>query len=365
MQASTFIYRYFVLSALILLMLVSSSLVVVAQAERSRGPIYLDTVTTTSIALRWNKQVDVTTYTVCLGRNASTIATSDTTIVLNNLQPATSYRILVGVGSTCGTRMIECYNHIVVSTLTPALQSITYDGRLVSFGGTAQGQRLLIDSNSTVFYQGPNPIESMPQLESLLLSLWQQQVPMDSVVVVEGYNGIGSACLGLVSPAAYGASINIKMARLLTESERIFLQGLQIRPVWWMWDYTFTNRAPTAAQKNGTPYYSACYQTRLYGFPRAVSVQNTPQATSSLMVVPQPLTGNGECRVTVPNTLTADIRLVNMLGQTVVVLAQGQRLLSGVHTFPIASAGLANGVYAVQVVSGGRILHTQSIVVAR
>ncbi len=108
---------------------------------------------------------------------------------------------------------------------------------------------------------------------------------------------------------------------------------------------------------------------RYYNF---ASTTNTTSVSSTtqperlqVQIVPQPVEGQATMTITTPSPLTADIRLVNMLGQTVAVLAQGQRLSAGTTTLPIASTGLASGVYAVQIVSGGRILHTQSVVVAR
>jgi hypothetical protein len=106
--------------------------------------------------------------------------------------------------------------------------------------------------------------------------------------------------------------------------------------------------------------------SRYYNFARALSVGSATQPERlQVQIAPQPVEGNTTMTITTPSPMTADVRLVNMLGQIVAVLAQGQRLSAGTTTLPIASAGLASGVYAVQVVSNGRILHTQSVVVAR
>ncbi len=110
-------------------------------------------------------------------------------------------------------------------------------------------------------------------------------------------------------------------------------------------------------------------------FSRYYNLTNTSNTTSvsgtaqqerlQVQIAPQPIEGQATITITTPSPLTADIRLVNMLGQTIAVLAQGQRLSAGVNALSIASAGLASGVYAVQVVESGRILHTQSVVVTR
>ncbi len=110
--------------------------------------------------------------------------------------------------------------------------------------------------------------------------------------------------------------------------------------------------------------------TRYYNFTNttnnttSVAGINQPERLQ-VQIAPQPIDGNATMSITTASPLTTDIRLVNMLGQTVAVLAQGHRLSVGTNMFPVVSTGLASGVYAVQIISGGRILHTQSIVVAR
>ena len=105
---------------------------------------------------------------------------------------------------------------------------------------------------------------------------------------------------------------------------------------------------------------------RYYNFSTTTSVRTTQQEPELAMrISPQPLSGAGLMSLTVQRPRTADIRVVNMLGQIVATLAQGQLFSIGETTIPCSFEALSSGVYAVQVVSGGRILHTQNIVVTR
>lgn len=106
---------------------------------------------------------------------------------------------------------------------------------------------------------------------------------------------------------------------------------------------------------------------RYYNFSTtATSVRSTQQEFGlALRMSPQPLFGAGVVTLTVQRPLTADIRVVNMLGQTIATLAQGRLFSIGETVLPCSVDALSSGVYAVQIVEQGRVLCTQAVVVAR
>jgi hypothetical protein len=108
------------------------------------------------------------------------------------------------------------------------------------------------------------------------------------------------------------------------------------------------------------------YQYRYYNFSTTTSVRSTQQESGLVVrMSPQPLSGMGMLTLATQRPLIADIRVVNMLGQTVAVLAERRLFSIGETVIPCSVEALSSGVYAVQVVSGGRVVHTQSVVVTR
>jgi hypothetical protein len=364
------LYSAILRSLMILCFVLSYTNTIFAQQEipRGRGIIYLDSVTATSLSIRWNKLSDASAYAVCAffdnGQQRSTIITSDTTLTFRNLQPGSAYSIIIVVNTTCSVRPTQqtCYNDIAGTTLTPELQNFTYDSRFVPFNrNDTTGVPQLVDS--TIFYRLNDVTLPMGNIEKLLVDLRRMQIPMDSVVVTEGYNGIGTPCRTVVSPVANGGTIILKMTRPLSESEKTSLRSMSIIPT----SRILFGEFPTNSQLPATTTSIASQiQKRLYVFPRTTSARGTQQEPGlAVRISPQPLSGAGLLTLMVQRPIIADIRVVNMLGQIVATLAQGQLFSTGETTIPCSFEALSSGVYAVQVVSGGRILHTQNIVVTR
>jgi hypothetical protein len=327
----------------------------------------LDSVTTTSFSIRWNKLSDANTYTVCAIGQQGSIITSDTVLTFRNLQPATMYIVIIGVGSsTCSvgfSTQQTCYNHIYVTTLTPTLQNFTYDSRFVPFNRN-DSTRVPQFVDSTIFYRGngSNIPGSIEQLETLLLTLQRLQIPMDSVVIKEGYGGSVTPCLNAATPSGDYATVILKMTRPLSESEKNSLRSMSIIPT----SRILFGEFPVNSQVRGQISYSSQIQQRLYVLPRATSTRTTQQELGlALHMSPQPLSGAGLLTLTAQRPLTADIRVVNMLGQTVATLAQGRLFSTGETVLPCSVSALSGGVYAVQIVEQGRVLLTQAVIVAR
>ncbi len=257
------------------------------------------------------------------------------------------------------------FPHFISNTFSASPAEVT-DSRVMSIPSEPplDAQDSLNYFMYTVSSNSP-PLRFISVIDSTLGVLAQQGYPLRDVWVRDFHLGLCSGDLVAVSYVYAFIRLRrpspdfITALRQAVSSAR-FLDVIQAP--------FSTQSVPSTRQTIGQMIgFTTSYQfTRYYNFTRTTSVGGTSQPERlQVQIAPQPIEGQATMTITTPSALTADIRLVNMLGQTIAVLAQGQRLSAGTTTLPIASTGLASGVYAVQVVSSGRILHTQSVVVTR
>ncbi len=341
-------------------------------AQVPRGvPVIVDSISLTTVRLRWTRE-SISTQSVFLvsyftsqsysglfwfseerQQDMTTIATRDTAITLTGLRPNQLYTLVVtsaGITPSQNAFPPYCVGNTAFTTLSERFVAQIQSGSTHQWSGFVVQQAPR--SDSTYYQLSSRVLDSLgyltlPVADRLLGRMIDAGIAIDTAWVETGYGGLGSLCSRVVATVSYPGNFMIKLSR---RDNRVEQFGFAYPGI-------FT--VPRARQSNMNG------ETRRYVFPRSVSVQSSPQVTSALMVVPQPLSGNGECRVTLRQSVTADIVLTTLQGKTALVFAKGIALRQGENTIPLRIEGIASGVYAVQIVSGGRILHSQSVVVVR
>lgn len=83
---------------------------------------------------------------------------------------------------------------------------------------------------------------------------------------------------------------------------------------------------------------------------------------AALSISPNPFSGAADCRFVLPAPATTEVRVTNLLGQTLLTL-QGGALEAGVHSLPMNMSAFPQGMYFVTLVANGSVLHTARAIV--
>ncbi len=256
-----------------------------------------------------------------------------------------------------------------ISNPLPSLQAEIIDSRIDPRVNTTFVEPMLQDSLTYVVAGAsvllmpvaPSPLRLAIALDSALTVLSRQGFALRDAWVRDFHTGL---CQG--EEPVFGITNNIyALIRLQRPSADFFRalaaaffnRGVPVR----ISDGLILLEVPRIREATKTTQFS-----RYYNFSTTTSVRTTQQELGlAVRMSPQPLSGAGLLTLTAQRPLTADIRVVNMLGQTVAVLAERRLFSIGETVIPCSVEALSSGVYAVQVVSGGRVVHTQSVVVTR
>jgi hypothetical protein len=260
-----------------------------------------------------------------------------------------------------------------ISNPLPSLQAEITDSRIDPRANTTFLEPMLQDSLTHVIAAGsvvllpvfPSPLRLAIALDTVLTILSRQGFALRDAWVRDFHIG---SCQG--EEPVFGTANNIYALIRLQRPSAGFFSALAAT-----WSSSSRGLPAGISAGLGSSWVTTIRETlsstnkfsRYYNFSTtATSARGTQQESGlAVRVSPQPLSGAGLLTLTAQRPLTADVRVVNMLGQTVAVLAERRLFSLGETAIPCSVDALSGGVYAVQVIEQGRVLLTQAVVVAR